>query len=344
MALRLMLLAWLAVLGGCRNPEVHQAEFYVFGTLVDVKIRGVQSATAAAAFNELQTSFQVMHRDWHPWEPGLLSDVNHAFSEGRSVSATPALVNLVRRSQQLETASEGNFNAAMGGLIGLWGFHTSNYPVVGPPPDDLLIQGWVNSHASANDIEIEDQVLRSVNPSVRLDFGGIAKGYAVDLAMESLATFGIDAAIVNAGGDLRARGWDGIPWKVGILHPAGGVLGVIEIGGDESVFTSGVGQRFRQDGETRYPHVLDPHTGRPVRGLQSVTVIATEGVTADAAATALLVAGPADWPDVAQSMGIEAVLVIDDSGHVALTPAMAKRVDFYHELETEPEVRYPSSD
>jgi thiamine biosynthesis lipoprotein len=156
--------------------------------------------------------------------------------------------------------------------------------------------------------------------------------------MQSLSEHGIHAAIVNAGGDLRARGWDGMSWKVGILHPAGGVLGVIEIGGDEAVFTSGVSQRYRLNGAQRYPHVLNPHTGRPIQGLQSVTVIAADGMTADAAATALLVAGPEGWPDIARSMGMAEVLVIDDNGRVSVTAAMERRVDFYDRSGSAPEV------
>jgi thiamine biosynthesis lipoprotein len=326
-------MAMLVGLVACQKAEVHQAEFYVFGTLVDVKVRGVQSETAVAAFNELQARFQAMHRDWHAWEPGMLHDINVAFGEGHPAVATPELIELLRRSQQLEAESNGHFNAAMGGLVGLWGFHTSHFPVLGPPPDDSLIQGWLGSHPSAREIVIEGDTLRTANPAVQLDFGGIAKGYAVDAAMRDLARHGIEAAIVNAGGDLRARGWDGDPWIIGIQHPAGGVLGVIEVREDESVFTSGVNQRYRQDGSVRYPHVLNPHTGYPVQGLQSATVIAVEGMTADAAATALLVAGPEEWPDTARRLGIGEVLVVDDSGAVFMTPSMNRRVRLFEEYE-----------
>lgn len=331
--LNTLLFVGLLATAGCREETVHQAEFYVFGTLVDVKVRGTDNDTAAAAFADLQRRFQQMHRDLHAWEPGLLSDVNSAFEEGRDATANEELVTLVRASQQLEESSAGHFNAAAGGLVGLWGFHTSQFPVMGPPPGADEIGDWLQADVSTRDIHIDRLVLRSDNPRVRLDFGGIAKGHAVDVAMQALDARGLHAALVNAGGDLRARGWSGGSWKIGILDPAGGVLGALEITGDEAVFTSGTGQRFRQDGNRRWPHVLNPHTGYPVEGLQSVTVIAREGITADAAATALLVAGPDDWPQVARGMGIEAVLVVDDAGDIALTPAMQARVSLSERLD-----------
>ena len=176
--------------------------------------------------------------------------------------------------------------------------------------------------------------MSSKNPAVRLDFGGIAKGYAIDLACESLKLLGVRNAIVNAGGDLRAFGGHGDrPWRIAVRHPGGGIIGSLETGADEAVFTSGNYERFRQDDESRYPHILDPRTGWPVRNLSSVTVVANEGWLADAAATALIVAGPDEWVDVARSMGVRQVLLVDENGKTYLTPEMDRRVDFEEGVE-----------
>ena len=106
------------------------------------------------------------------------------------------------------------------------------------------------------------------------------------------------------------------------------MIGSVRISGDESVFTSGTGARFRQASQVRYPHVLNPQTGWPVEGLFSATVVSTEGTLADAAATALLVAGPVLWPQTARAMGLDMVLLIDYEGQVFLTPEMDRRVDW----------------
>jgi thiamine biosynthesis lipoprotein len=147
---------------------------------------------------------------------------------------------------------------------------------------------------------------------------------------------GITDALVNAGGDLRAIGSHGDrPWRIAIRDPRGGVVGSLETGADEAIFTSGNYERFREDSEKRYPHILDPRNGWPVTELSSVTVIAGEGLLADAAATALIVAGPDEWKETARAMGLEQVLVVDANGKVFMTPRMAERVRLNPGIEAE---------
>jgi thiamine biosynthesis lipoprotein len=331
----LLLLPCLLLAACSRGPEVRQAEFFVFGTVLDVSIQGVDEATARQAFTRLQQDFQAMHRDWHAWEPGLLTEVNDAFAAGRPITASADIVELVRRSQRLEELSGGRFNPTIGGLIRLWGFHTSEFPIVGPAPDADAVRAWVERRPSSLDIRIDGLTLQSDNPAVQLDFGGIAKGYAIDLACARLKAMGVNGAIVNAGGDLRAFGDHGDrPWRIAIRNPGGGIVGSLETGADEAVFTSGNYERFRQDGRERYPHILDPRTGWPVDHLSSATVITGEGLLADAAATALIVAGPDEWAAVADALGLDQVLLVDGAGRVYLTPAMQKRVTLVEGVES----------
>jgi len=332
----LLLLSCLTLAACSRSPEVHQAQFFVFGTVLDVSVQGVDEATARQAFGQLQQDFQAMHRDWHAWEPGLLMELNHAFAAGRPATASADIVEMVRRSQRIEELSGGRFNPAIGGLIGLWGFHTSEFPITGPPPAEGSIREWVERQPSSRDIHIDGLTLRSDNPAVQLDFGGIAKGYAIDLACAALQAMGVPGAIVNAGGDLRAFGSHGDrPWRVAIRNPGGGIVGSLETAADEAIFASGNYERFRESGGERYPHILDPRSGWPVSRLSSVTVIASEGLLADAAATALIVAGPDDWAEVAGALGLDQVLLVDGFGRVYLTPAMRNRVILAEGVESE---------
>jgi thiamine biosynthesis lipoprotein len=320
--------AVLLTAGACTaTPTDHQARFFVFGTVVDVTVWSVGDGAADRAFRELGALFQALHEKWHAWEPGLLTDVNRAFAEGRPARADATIVELIRRSQDLEAATGGRFNPAIGKLIDLWGFHTSDFPVMGPPPSAADIRALVDRRPSTQDIHIDGLELSSSNPAVQLDFGGIAKGYAIDLACQALRRLGLDNAIVNAGGDLETMGRHGDrPWRIAIRDPHGGIIGRLDTRGDEAIFTSGNYERYRENGTARYPHILDPRTGWPVSELSSVTVIAREGLLADAAATALTVAGPSDWPAVAGALGLDQVLVVDEEGTVYLTPAMQARV------------------
>ena len=109
--------------------------------------------------------------------------------------------------------------------------------------------------------------------------------------------------------------------------PSGGIIGSLETGADEAVFTSGNYERFREENETRYPHILDPRTGWPVSDVASVTVVTSEGLLADAAATAITVAGLEDWAVVARELGLDQVMLVDGEGRVYLTRRMNERLE-----------------
>lgn len=324
-----LIIVCLILLAACQRDQEQSAELFVFGTIIEIKLWGASPEEASHAFSELQQMFQGMHRDWHAWEPGRLTNINNAFAQGRPATADKDIVEMVRRSQQIEASTGGRFNPAIGKLIRLWGFHTSDYPITGPPPSQLQISEILEHKPSSTDIHINGLELRSDNPIVQLDFGGIAKGYAVDLTIAHLRELGIGNAIVNAGGDLRAIGSHGDrPWRVAIRKPGGGNIGSVQVHGDEAIFTSGNYERFRQDKTERYPHILDPNTGWPAKDIASVTIIADEGLLADAAATALIVAGLEHWPKVARALDLDQVAVVDEAGTVYLTPEMEKRIQF----------------
>jgi thiamine biosynthesis lipoprotein len=327
-------LVCLILLAACQRDEEQSAELFVFGTIVEIKLWGATPEEASEAFSEIQKMFQGMHRDWHAWEPGRLMDINRAFSEGKTATADPDIIEMVQRSKSIEQLTGGRFNPAIGALIKLWGFHTSDYPIIGPPPSQDQIDEILGQKPSSGDIHINGLEMRSDNPSVQLDFGGIAKGQAVDLTIARLRKMGINNAIVNAGGDLRAIGSHGDrPWRVAVRKPGGGNIGSIQVRGDEAIFTSGNYERFRQDNTERYPHIIDPGTGWPAKDIASVTVITDEGLLADAAATALVVAGLDNWPEVARNLNLDQVAVVDESGKVYLTHEMEQRIDFTDDIE-----------
>jgi thiamine biosynthesis lipoprotein len=187
-----------------------------------------------------------------------------------------------------------------------------------------------------SDLQFDDHRLSSTNPAVQLDVGAFAKGYAVDEAIAILKQRGISNAIINAGGDLRAIGRHGDrPWHIGIRHPLEpGVIAAIDTQIDESVFTSGNYERFYDFEGHRYHHIIDPRSGYPSTGTLSVTVIGNNAATADAAATALMIAGPNEWDRVAGQMGIDKAMLIDDQLTVYMTSAMQQRVELNGQLKT----------
>ena len=318
------------LLSACsRPPQVYQQQSYVFGTLVNISIMGVSESTAEQATAAISQDFQQEHRDWHAWVPGALTRINDAIAAGKPTKVIPSLIPLIEKSKTLSDKSEGLFNPTIGRLLNLWGFQ-ANEPPNGPVPSKESIAALVARHPSMDDVHLNGDMLSCDNPAVKLDFGAVGKGYAIDLAIKRLREFGIKDAIINAGGDLRAIGQHGNrPWRVGIRHPQGtGILAYLDVSGDESVFTSGNYERFREDHGVHYAHILDPRSGWPVQGITSVTVIADDGAKADASATALVVAGVKEWVSIAARLGLKEVMLVDEAGTVYMSPAMAERVHF----------------
>jgi thiamine biosynthesis lipoprotein len=320
------------LLSSCKNhpDKTYQAQFYVFGTLVGVSIWGVPEEEASKAVNVITQDFQTMHNNWHAWHKSPLTDLNQALASGVSVKESTELLPLLKLAKLYSRQSDGLFNPAIGKLIQLWGFHNDDLSVNLPPPAPAKIAELVALAPSMNDIQIQGELVSSTNPAVQLDFGAFAKGYAVDLAIEKLRQLGIRNAIINAGGNLKAIGQKGTqPWFIGIRHPSGtGVLAAIAINGEESVITSGNYERFHEYNGVRYSHIIDPRTGQPTQGLTSVTVIDSNGALADAASTALTIAGLKDWHRIARQMGVKYVMLVDEAGTVYVNPAMAERVQF----------------
>lgn len=311
------------------DDEVRNTRLFTLGTLVDVSLWNVDEARAAQAVQAVEARLNEIHHTWHAWQPSALTKINQAMAKGGPVPITPQERELLLQARRLARASGELFNPAIGRLIGLWGFHSDERPA-GPPPPQAEVDKLVAAAPSMEQMDIEEDHVVSHNPAVELDFGGFAKGYAVNQAIEILRGMGIDNAIVNAGGDLRAIGsHGGRPWRIGIRHPAGsGVIAALETHGDESVFTSGNYERYFEYNGVRYHHILDPRTGYPARGSLSVTVVYDDAATADAAATALFVAGPERWREVARDMGISQVMLIDENMTVYMTPEMAARIQF----------------
>lgn len=317
---------------GCQQQEPGRSfntNLYVFGTVLEISMHNISSQAGQEASAELNLMFQNMHHDLHAWERGSkLVALNQAFSEGSLYPYDQELVDLIKEASLYSELSGQHFNPAIGKLIRLWGFHTSNFPILAPPPADEDIKALVAQNPQMDDIVITNDGISSNNPAVALDFGGFAKGVAVDRAINVLRRLGIENAIVNAGGDLRAMGSHSErPWRIGIRHPVKNTpLATIETEGDEAIFTSGNYYRYVEHQGKRYAHIIDPATGYPVEHIASATVISRKGSLADAAATALVVAGPDKWREVASSMNLDAVLLVDEQGVLHMTPEMKRRL------------------
>jgi FAD:protein FMN transferase len=328
-----LLAALLMALAGCaRKDDTDRLTFQAFGTLVDITLYPAGVHDLVRIESALSADLEIMHTSWHAWGPGSLGRTNQLLAMGGEFSAPPSLLPLIAFAQELERMTDGLFNPALGSLIAAWGFHQDE--PAGPPPDTGALEALLADPPRMADIERQGVRLRGRHPQLQLDFGGLAKGFALARSLDLLAGLGVEHAIVNAGGDLMTRGRPpGRPWRIGVRDPRGaGVLASIELGPGEALFTSGDYERgYEWEGE-RIHHVIDPRSGRPSRGIAAVTVLHGDPALADAAATTLMIAGPEEWPVYARRLGVEQALVVLPDGAVELTPAMVPRVEFQREV------------
>lgn len=272
-----------------RGAAVTRRTIPVMGTLADLTVvhRDVRHAEGAidAAFSALRLVESTMSR----FRPD--SEVGQVNQRGARVPVrvSTATVRVVASALAWAVASDGAFDPAIGRVVELWDVTRRS-----APPEDDGVSRLANRHLHRQVQLAEDGDAPAIflaSPDIHLDLGGIAKGYAVDRAVDALRAWGIRHAMVNVGGDLYALGSapGGDPWRVGIQSPQdpGARIGVVEVR-DRAIATSGDYEQFFRYRGVRYHHLMDPATAAPRRAaVHSVTVEADSCIDADAAATAV---------------------------------------------------------
>lgn len=320
------------LLAGCsRAPQTYRTPGNVFGTLVEVSIYGESQERADALAASVLNEFDRLHHKFHAWQPSMLTALNDSIARGEPFPADAEMVDLLKSATVLADASDNLFNPAIGHLIRLWGFQSSNIQPHGPSKDE--IRHWVDANPRLSDLRYDGTVISSRNKAVMIDLGGYAKGYALDRAARILRDAHVKAALINVGGNVLAIGQPGDhPWKVGIRDPRGeGALAAVDLHDNEAIGTSGDYQRyFMKDGK-RHPHIIDPRTGDTIDLIASVTIITSggndAGLRSDGNSKPLFIAGPQHWKEMAQRLGLNEVMLIDAGKNVEMTPAMQKRME-----------------
>ena len=325
-----ILLASALLLAACsRPPEEHQEQAFVLGTLVQITAVGVGKqafhTAAGAAFRDMRA----LHSALTPTAgDNALAVFNRAAARGWTGLEDP-LAGLLPRALSVELASGNAFDPTLGRLITLWGFRAP--PFRDHPPAPAAVEALLKRGAGDRALELRRRgrlQARLTRRAAALDLGGIAKGYAVDRAAAILRRHGVENALINAGGDLRALGRHGDrPWRIGIRNPRNRdqVLAVVTLGDGEAIVTSGDYERFFRYHGRRYHHLLNPATGAPARKARQATVMGPRATEADGWSTALFIAGAHGLRRLgAQQPG----LVIDARGHAHANAAMQDRLDW----------------
>lgn len=323
----------IAAIGGCTNVSVvappvvvKRAQMHM-GTLVSITAVAPSQETAQtsieAGFREIKRLEQLLST-WIPTSE--LSQVNAAAGR-QPVVVGPETLELVSRSLEMARLTEGGFNIAVGPAVEAWSV-TERERI--PTREELqalrLLVDWTT-------IKV-DPLARTIflpKPGMRIDVGGIGKGYAADRVVDVMRKTGAKGGVVALSGDIKTfgdlPGMNGFP--VGIRHPRqeGALIATVDLK-NEAISTAGDYERYFEREGVRYHHILDPQSLEPARKCRSVTVIAGEGTVADGLDTGIFVLGPERGMELVERLPDVEAVIIDDQGRVSVSSGLQSRLRY----------------
>jgi len=302
------------------RPVIQQRE--MMGTFIQFQVYGLPEDQAMRVVEQGFAEVAAVEKLAHPRRPESdVFRVNEAAGK-EAVSVDPDIYEILALARKVSAHSAGAFDVTYAGVGRLWNIQDpTNFRI---PSDEELAEAVKLIDYQRLQL-LENNLVRLDGEGMRLNLGGIAKGWAADRAMASLHAAGVENAIVNAGGNMKLNGnKNGKPWRIGIQDPRaphGKYLGVLEITGDLAVATSGDYERFVERDGVRYHHIIDPKTGRPANLCQSVTILAPTAVLSDALSTAVFVLGPEKGQQMLETYYPDCdALIIDAQGERHFTP------------------------
>ena len=277
-------------------------------TAIEMEFWTEDPAVASEAGDAVLALFDRIDRQMSRYrEDSELSRVNREAANG-PVEVSDSLFTVLQQALRISELSYGAFDISFGSIGYLYDFRARQQP-----SDEELAEGLAKVNYRSVVLDPSANTVRFLDEGVRLDLGGIAKGYTVDRGIDILKSFGIRHARLSAGGDLRLLGDKrGKPWIVGIRDPRSEsrnamVLPLTNV----AVSTSGDYERFFfDDNNERVHHILSPATGKPAKGVQSVTILGDDSITTDGLSTAVFVLGAAKGLEMVNRLkGIDAVII-----------------------------------
>lgn len=273
--------------GSSKSTEYQKCEGSIFGTIYHITYRYDKDLkdSIVSALNEVDQSLS-------PFNP---KSIITAVNQNQNPELNHMFMEVFQIAQTISAATGGAFDITVAPLVNAWGFGFKNKENVTPALIDSLLM-----HVGMEKVRLEGNHLQKSDSLLMLDCSAIAKGYGVDAVGRLLESKGITDYMVEIGGEVRVRGVNphSTPWNIGINKPDDDslsvnqeiqeVLHVTNI----SMATSGNYRNYYQEGDKRYAHTINPHTGYPAqKEILSSTVLTTDCVVADAYATAFMVLG-----------------------------------------------------
>lgn len=295
------------------EPTLNRFEFSQVEMAVPIKIvlYAPDSATATRAAHAAFASVHQLNAIMSDYDPqSELRQLCETAIDGHAIAVSPDLWTVLSYAEELSARSDGAFDVTVGPVVRLWRRARRQNEL---PSDEAIAAARALVGYRLVHLDAEHKTVALEKTGMRLDLGGIAKGYAMDQALAAIIRCGIRRAMVEAGGDIRLG--DAPPdksgWRIGITlldTPAGRPISYLVLS-QVAVSTSGDSIQFVQLGDKRYSHVVDPRTGRALTDHNRVMVVAPSGITADGVSKAVGVLGPQRGLEIIDQMPGAAAMV-----------------------------------
>jgi thiamine biosynthesis lipoprotein len=301
------------------SAEWHGRAIDLMGTRVSVELWHEDEAAANRLIESVLAEYRRIDDTMSTYRADSeISRLNAGAAKG-AITVGDELLGLILRSLELSQASGGAFDISYDSVGNLYHFRARRRPDAGAIARAL---GAVDYRLI--NVDAERKTVRFDAPGMRINLGGIAKGYAVEQGARILRAAGVEHALLNAGGDTRVLGdRRGAPWIVGIRHPRleGEVATRLPLV-DEAISTSGDYERFFDEDGRRYHHILNPTTGEPTETVLSASVIGPDAALTDGLSTTVFVLGTVEGLALIERYpGYEAIIV-EPSGRLAYSSGL----------------------
>lgn len=264
---------------------------YIMGTSIEVQAFGGTAETRAAAIDEAFGAFAEVDRLMSNYRDDSELALINRDAARQPVRISDPMMSVLQAAQKVSAQSSGGFDATIGPLVRLWGFHDKK-PHQPTSEEFAAVRPLIDYRNLV--LDATGHTVRFALPGVEIDLGGIAKGFAVEIAANVLRRHGL-GGFIDAGGNQYLLGTPlGKPtWTVGVKDPdrPDRLLGTIETS-ETSVSTSADYATFVEINGRKYGHILDPHTLQPSAAALSVTILSRDGTMADACSKAAFILGP----------------------------------------------------
>lgn len=316
---------------GCAQKKTEEEESvtrtsFMMGTMITIKVFGPHRVAAADAvsdmFKRLEDLMSVNI------ETSEVSQIN-ANAGKQAVKVSEDTFAVMKKAIEYAERTDGLFDPSIGPLVDLWGIGTSHAKVPTQAEIDRTLP-LVNY----KNIQIDEvhQTIYLTQPGMKIDVGGIAKGYAADKAIEIYREKKVKSGFVNLGGNVMVHGVkpDKSLWKIGIQHPRkvrDELMASINME-DATVVTSGDYERYFEKNGVRYHHIINPKTGYPsTAGLISASIIGETSADADALSTSVFLLGAEKGKKLAEECGFQ-VMLVDQSKKIYMSENIQGKMEF----------------